>query len=235
MGYQQFTLAQMRALAYEQLGGDTVFYRDDEIDRYIRQALRMWNVLAGFWRGSSVLDPGTLTANQVWYTVPSAFAYLLRVEVLGKPLGSSSLWDLDYGSPTWESDVVGVGNAPSVVTCWAPAGLNMFAIWPASALGTESVSLYGVVKAPQPVLDNDFVDIGREDLEHVLDYVEHLCAFKEGGQEAEAATEMLQSFLKAAGERNSMLMASSRFRGWMGLTDERKRPIRAAVERVGAR
>lgn len=236
MGYQQFTLGQMRALAYERLGGITTFYRDDEINRYIRQALRMWNVLAGFWRGASVLDPGTLVAGQVWYSVPSMFAYLLRVEVLGKPLGSSSLWDLDYGYPGWESSQVGVGNAPAAVTCWAPAGLNQFAIWPASAAGGESISCYGVMKAPQPATDGAFVDIGREDLEHVLDYVEYMCAFKEGGQEAEAATSMLQSFLKAAGERNAMLMQSSKFRGFMGLSDERKRPIRLVNgERVGAR
>lgn len=235
MGYQQFTLAQLRALVRERLNDTSLFYRDDELDRYIRQALQVWNCLSGFWRGTQPLDPGTLVAGQHFYPVPTGWSYLLRVLVNGKPLASSSFWDLDYGRPTWESDTTATSGAPSQVSVWAPISLNLFAIWPASASGGEAIVVEGVTRAPQPTLDADYVDIGREELEAVIDEVEHLACVKVGGQEFQASIVQHQGFLKAATGRNAMLMQSSKFRQWMGLTDERKRPIRSSNEKAGAR
>lgn len=225
MAYTQFTLVQLRALVYERLG-NTAFWRNDEVDRYIREALKIWNVMAGFWRGR--VDLGLTLIGNPWYELPVGLSYVLRVEVNQHPLGSSSLWDLDYGQANWESQT-------GIPEMWAPGGLNLIAIWPASATGSESIVVEGVVPAPTPTLDADTVDIGSEELNHVLDYVEHIAMFKESGQEFDASGELLKAFIKGAAGRNAMLMKSSKFRKWMGLTDETKRPIRNSPERVGAR
>lgn len=226
-GYQQFTLAQMRSQAYERLGNNTNFWRSDEIDRMIRESLRIYNLLTGLWRSTASL--GTTAPGRVWYVVPPGFSYLYRVEYNGYPLASSSLWDLDYGRTSWQSEI-------GTPQAWAPAGLRLIALWPAdSSTGGIPLLASGVVPAPQPTADNDIVDLGTEDLDQVLDYVCHVAQFKEGGQEFQASLQTFQGFLKGAAARNSMLMQSSRFRAWMGLADRASRPLRSKPERVGAR
>ena len=228
--YSQVTLAQLRAYFYEQVDQNTNFFRTDEVDRILQESVRVFNCLTGFWRGQLPVAGGTV-ANQHFYTVPTGMTYMLRVEVNQRPLGSSSLWDLDYGQPNWEAESAASGEFPQV---FAPAGVNLFAIWPASFAGGESLVVEGVVAAPVLTTVGS-IDLGQDELEMILDYAEHVAQFKEGGQEFEASQLLLKEFLKEAGERNAVLMQSSKFRTWMGLTDQKKRPMRQPDPRVGAR
>ncbi len=227
--YAQFTLAQLQDLFYQQVGGNRAFWRTDEVTRLLQEALRVFNCLTGFWRDR--VDMGLTVAGQTWYSTPAALTYVLRVELNEQPMGSSSLYDLDYGQPAWESEQCGVNELPQV---FAPAGFNKFALWPSSNAGTESLIVEGVT--PAPVLSNvGFVNLGEDELETILDYAEHAAQFKEGGQEFEASQLALKEFLKECGSRNAVLMKSSPFRKWMGLTDQKKRAMRSANEKVGAR
>lgn len=229
--YQQFTLTQLQDLFYEQVGGNRTFWRLDESTRILQEAIRVFNCLTGFWRGS--VSAGLTVADQHFYSVPSGLTYVQRVMLNGQPLSSSSLYDLDYGQPTWQSETCTSTTLPTV---FAPAGVNLFAVWPASYAGGESLVCEGVV--PAPVLTSvGFVNLGQDSLETILDYAGHIAQFKEGGQEFEASQLVLKEFLKQAGERNAMLMQSSKFRKWMGLTDQKKRPMKLAgdEDRVGAR
>lgn len=89
---------------------------------------------------------------------------------------------------------------------------------------------------PAPLLTNvGFVNLGKDELEVILDYAGHVAQFKEGGQEFEASQEVFKEFLKEAGSRNAVLMQSAKFRKWMGLSDQKKRPMRQPDARVGAR
>ena len=227
--YQQFTLAQLITLFYEQVGGNQAFWRPDEVTRILQEAFRVFNVLTGFWRDR--IDTGFTVAGQVYYPTPPQLSYVLRVEVDEVPMASTSLYDLDYGQPTWESEICTSTTTPQA---FAPVGFNWFALWPASFAGTESLIVEGVV--PAPVLTNvGFVNLGQDEIETILDYAQHIAQFKEGGQEFEASQEQLKEFLKEAGSRNAVLMKSSQFRKWMGLSDQKKRPMRSVTERVGAR
>lgn len=229
-GYQQVTIAQLRTYFYQQVDGNTAFFRTDEVDRYLREAFRVFNVLTGFWRGR--IDLGMTIAGQVWYQVPAGLSYILRVEVQGRPLGSSSLNDLDYGQPAWESDQCPAGVLPQV---FAPAGFNLFALWPAPYDNSTTLFVEGVVPAPDPVTV-PFVNLGQDELETILDYAEHLAQFKEGGQEFEASQLSFQDFLKEAGKRNAVLMESSKFRKWMGISDRTRKPMQLPDgEKVGTR
>lgn len=230
MPYAQVTLVQLRGYFYEQVDQNTTFWRTDEVDRILQESVRVFNCLTGFWRGQITIAGGTV-AGQHFYNVPSGMTYLLRAEVNQQPLGSSSLWDLDYGQPNWEAESATSGNLPQV---FAPAGVNLFAIWPASFAGGESLVVEGVVSAPA-LTTSGFIDLGQDEVELILDYAEHIAQFKEGGQEFEVSQLLLKEFLKECGERNAMLMQSSKFRTWMGLTDQKKRPMRLPDERVGAR
>ncbi len=227
--YSQFTLTQLIDLFYQQVGGNRAFWRADEVTRILQEAFRIFNCLTGFWRDR--IDAGFTVAGQHYYATPAGLTYILRVEVNGVPLASSSLYDLDYGRPTWESESATGTTLPQM---FAPAGVNLFALWPASSAGGESLIVEGVT--PAPLLSSvGFVNLGKDELEVILDYAGHVAQFKEGGQEFEASQEVFKEFLKEAGSRNAVLMQSAKFRKWMGLSDQKKRPMRTSDERVGAR
>lgn len=227
--YQQLTLAQLQTAFYEQVGGNAAFFRTDEATRILQEAFRIFNCLTGFWRAP--VDAGKTVTAQHFYPVPSAQNFVIRVLLNGVALQNSSLYDLDYGRDHWESEVCTTGTLP---TAWAPAGFNQFAIWPGSFAGGESLVCECVTSAP--VLTTvSFVNLGQDELETILDYATHIAQFKEGGQEFQASEVLLKGFLKSAGERNGVLLQSSKFRTWMGLSSEKKRPMRIADASVGAR
>ena len=228
-GYAQFTLAQLLTLFYQQLDNNQAFFLPDEATRILQEAFRVFNCLTGFWRDR--VDAGFTVAGQHWYTTPAGLSYILRVEVDEVVMQATTVYDLDYGRPTWESETA---TGTEIPQAWAPAGVNLFALWPASLAGGESLIIEGVT--PAPVLTNvGFVNLGEDELEMILDEALHIAQFKEGGQEFEASQLSHQEFLKEAGERNSVLMTSAKFRTWMGLTDQKARPMRQPDPRVGAR
>ena len=106
------------------------------------------------------------------------------------------------------------------------------------AIAATGMTLYvdGVAVTPVLGADADFVDIGSEELNHILDYVQHVASFKEGGQEFLNTQDLLKSFLAGAAFRNSALKASARFREWLGVSrdDESVRKYQTP-ERVGVR
>lgn len=232
--YLQIQRSAIRAMVYERLGqSSNQFWRDDEINRYIQEALRVWNSLTGFWSVQLFL---TTVANQPWYTLPGTITSATRVEWNGQPMSQSSLWELDYGHQSWESDTTNVPNVPIQPKCWAPAGLTLIAIWPADATSTNALTVQGIADTPILTTDAQFLDIGREELNHILDYIQHIATFKEGGQEFDTSQRLLQNFLKGAATRNSMLMANEKYGPWMGQTREpvqRRRTL--AQPRVGVR
>lgn len=229
MAYAQYNLASLLTLFYQQVGENQTFFRQDEATRILQEAFRVFNALTGFWRDR--IDMGLTVGGQTWYDTPAGLSYIYRVEVDEVTLGSTSLYDLDYGQPTWESEQCNDGDVPQMFAC---AGFNKFALWPSSFAGGESLIVEGVT--PAPILTNvGFVDLGQDELETILDEALHIAQFKEGGQEFEASQIQHRDFLKEAGSRNAVLMQSSKFRNWMGLTSQKRRPMRDPDERVGAR
>ena len=228
-GYAQYTLAQLLTLFYEQVGENQTFFRQDEATRILQEAFRVFNCLTGFWRDR--IDMGLTVAGQHWYATPPGLTYIYRVEVNQVVMQATTLYDLDYGRPTWETETATGTDLPQ---CFAPAGVNLFALWPASSAGGESLIVEGVT--PAPVLMNvGFVNLGQDELEMILDEALHIAQFKEGGQEFEASQEVHKEFLKEAGERNAVLMQSAKFRTWMGMTSQKSRPMRQPEPKVGAR
>lgn len=236
MAYQQFTRASLRALVYSRLGQSAnEFWRDNEVNRLIQEALRVFNSLTGFWRDRVSL--GNTQAGVVWYALPSTLTSQMRMEWDSKVLAPASLWDLDYGRPGWEGETTtSGGGVPDEPQMWAPAGLKLIALWPADAAGGNSLVADGITRTPLLTSDADFVDIGQEELNGLLDYIQHVAVFKEGGAEFTAMQALFTNFLKCAATRNAMLMQSAKFRKWLGLDrDEALRPKRRESMRVGAR
>ena len=234
MAYQQLTRAQVRTLAYERLDNNTKLWRTDEVNRLINEALRTFNALTGYWKVR--VGPIVTVANQVFYSLPGTMTNPMVAQWNGKSLNFASLFSMDYSRRAWQSETTtSGGEVPDEPKIWCPVGLTQFAIWPADAVAGNSLLFDGVATTPVMSADTNKIDIGSDELQSILDYVQHLAAFKEGGQEHENTGLLFKNFLRAAADRNGMLLAHSRFREWMGLDKrEQQVPIRRR-EGVGAR
>ena len=232
MSYQQVTLAQLQALLaarYESVP----FWTTDESTTAINEALRLWNMLTGYWKRKAVVST---SAGNHWLNVDSTLLYQLRMTWEDYPMELSSLGDLDNARSGWEADTVGgtrsdgetLPNRPFV---FAPAGLNLFAIWPADAT-THQITVDSIRETPVLSAPTDFVDIGQEELHAILGYALHYLAFKEGGARFAATQDLYKQFISAAALKNGKLNASTYFRNVMGLDLNRKqRPMEMPLEK----
>jgi len=112
-----------------------------------------------------------------------------------------SLFDLDTAQPNWQSTT----GAPTGV---ALAGANQIALSPVPD-EIYSFTLDVVRNAIVPAADGDYLQIGREYLDSLLDYAQHLAAFKMGGTEFKASIPLYQQFARAAIRFNERLRANA--------------------------
>ncbi|MDQ3803276.1 MAG: hypothetical protein M3416_05415 [Acidobacteriota bacterium] len=120
-----------------------------------------------------------------------------HAELNGRPAHVSSLFDLDAHVPGWQHS----SGAPEAV---ALSGQNLLALYSVPD-GVYSVTLDVVRNAVVPSEDGNYVQIGREFLDVLLDYAVHLAMFKCGGQAFADTMPLYERFMKAAAAFNSKL------------------------------
>ena len=123
---------------------------------------------------------------------------------MGLPAIVTTLASQDAAYPGWQ------GLATGAPTDIALCGLNLLALRPVPN-DIYSITLDVVRNAPVPTLDETPVEVGREHLDSLLDYAEHLALFKVGGTELEASERQAQNFLRQAALSNERLSAASSF------------------------
>lgn len=219
--YQRYTLGQLKTLLADRVG-NVRFWYEDEFQYAINEAISVFQALTGFW---TVSFPLSLVSGQSLYEVPKQVVSLRRVTFAGTPLTQTSLPELDLSVSSWE----GAAGTPEY---WAPAGLNLFAVYPVSG-GT--VVLEGLSDAPWLNSDGDFIDLGDDDLNALLEYGHHYLTFKEGGQEFKSSNTSFQSFMSQAAEKNGRLRATTFYRKWMGLDHEAEQRRNSTPTPPGAR
>lgn len=129
---------------------------------------------------------------------------LLGLRVNNIPLDVDSVKNGDFFNPEWQAAVAGAPQSAYV------AGLNLVAFNPKpNSSIAYSVTAYVVENAPVPVNPTDKIQLSREDYDAVLDYAQHLAAFKLGGAEFLATMPLFQRFLKRAAIYNSKLVGMS--------------------------
>lgn len=106
----------------------------------------------------------------------------------------------DY-DPTWQAAIAG----PPVGLL--TAGLNLVALSPKPDAGPYSVSVSVVQNAPitQTVSGTAYLQVSRDNYDAVIDYAQHLAAFKMGGAEFMATLPLFDRLLKQAALYNSKL------------------------------
>lgn len=153
---------------------------------------------------------------------------VVHAEINGVATIPCTLQELESSTPNWE-------NGTSTPTDVALAAPNMVAVNPVPD-GVYSVTLDVVRKAVIPT-GNNYVQIGREQLEAIIDYAEHLALFKVHGVEWAATNLQANNFLKQAITYNQRLSASARAVLPASLQSEREksgRPRRIEASGLGA-
>jgi hypothetical protein len=113
------------------------------------------------------------------------------------------MFEIDAASPQWQ-------NRPGTPQDVALVGFNMAAIAPMPD-GIYSVTMDVVRRAPVLSDDGDQLQVGREQLDMLLDYAEHLAAFKLGGPEFQGTVRNANNFLVQSMTYNQRLSASARY------------------------
>ena len=142
-------------------------------------------------------DEGIAIARQFTSIVVS---YIEGVQVF-----PSSIAELDMYRPGWQNETA---KQPEVL---AIASWNMLVTAPVPDAGPYSVMLDVVRNAPVPSVNGDQIQLGREEIEAILDYGEHLAAFKQGGDDFTASGQQYSNMVELAKNRNQRLRAGIPF------------------------
>jgi len=112
-----------------------------------------------------------------------------------------TLQELESSTPNWQNII----DTPQDIVLAAP---NLIAFNP-RADGIYSISLDVVRKTPMPTSDSTQIQIGREQLDTIVDYAEHLALFKVGGQEWHATERQADNFLIQSITYNQRISAAA--------------------------
>jgi hypothetical protein len=124
---------------------------------------------------------------------------LLTMRLGNVPMQVDSVRAADEFQTRWQSQPAGT---PEFAL---HAGLNLLALSPVADTGPYSLMATVVQNAPIPATNIDFVQVARDDLDALLDYAQHLAAFKMGGAEFLATMPLFERFLKQAAIYNAKL------------------------------
>ena len=131
---------------------------------------------------------------------------VLDARVSGFPVGLASIADADAYSADWQI-------VPGVPRRVLQAGQTLVGCWPVPGVPTAgggfAVVLDLVRNAPVPTSGGDFLQVGPELLDTILNYAQHLALFKEGVAAISQAKGLLDSFLAMSGTEVSLEWALS--------------------------
>ncbi len=122
----------------------------------------------------------------------------------------SNVLDIDavqYGDdyrPGWQAESASTPDMAYVV------GINLLALAPKPTAGL-TVTATVLYNAPFPASGGAFFQFGREDYDPILDYAQHLAAFKQGGAEFAATLPLLKNFVMHCAIYNSKLLTMGEF------------------------
>jgi hypothetical protein len=130
---------------------------------------------------------------------------LLAMRIGNAAVQIDSVRSADLYNTGWE------GLAPGTPINIYTAGLNLLALSPSPDIGPYSFLATVVQNAPLPSSLSSPVQVSRDDLDVIIDYAQHIAAFKQGGQEFLQTLPLLQRFLKQAAVYNAKLLELGEF------------------------
>lgn len=211
MPYARVTRSQLRT-ALEAKWDDVPFWTTPEANAAINEALQWYGLYAGVWQERVVV---TTVAGQSVYDAPLPLLCPTRMTYNGKSIAMTSVADMDNGRPGWATETTADTGVPTAVQLWAPVGLTAFAIWPADAVGNNSLTFDGVRVCPTLDTDSAFVDLDDSELDPLLGEALHIATFKDPARWPRTQG-WHQEFLRTVLAHNGRLNASDLFRQAQG-------------------
>lgn len=144
-------------------------------------------------------DPARATYCQARYAQGVRLARMAPVlfdaRIAGVPVEIGSLSDADAYSASWQM-------VPAVPRRLLAIGQTLVGTWPPPGVppagGGYTVSFDLVQNAPVPTVGGDFLQVGPELLDSILDYAQHLALVKEGALAIQQSAALLDKFLEMA-------------------------------------
>jgi hypothetical protein len=124
---------------------------------------------------------------------------LIALRMNNVPVQIDSVRSADLYDVSWQSQT------PAKPSACYYSGLNLLALVPVPDAGTYSAMATVVENAPIPGNLAANVQMARDDYDAVLDYAQHLAAFKMGGADFTATFPLFQRFIKQASVYSSKL------------------------------
>lgn len=126
---------------------------------------------------------------------------ILETDIQDIPINSDSITEMDMYKPNWQND----SGQPEVM---GMAGRNLLAFGdtPDASYG---VGLDMIPNMPTPSLLTDFLQVGRDAIDTILDYAQHLASFKMGGADFSMTAHLYVNFIKQAGLVNARIRQAS--------------------------
>lgn len=125
----------------------------------------------------------------------------------GITVAPNDINDFDSMLPTWQNIRVESG---AKIEDIAILGRNLIAISPVPNEEAHSIQLDIIRNIPIPSSGGDFIQVGREHIDAILDYATHLAMFKIGGAEFMATVELANRALSQAMTHNLYLRAEAK-------------------------
>lgn len=130
-----------------------------------------------------------------------------QVTLDGITIAPSDLADFDAFKPNWQNISVTTNEK---IEDLAIAGRNLIAVSPVPNAESHSIQLDIVRNIPIPANDGDFIQVGREHFDAILDYATHLAMFKVGGAEFEGTATLANRAMSQAMYHNRQLRAEAK-------------------------
>lgn len=139
---------------------------------------------------------------QLYVQFARVLPIVIHAELNGVPLIPATLYEIESSTPNWQN----ISDTPQDIAIVSP---NMIAINPVPD-GVYSITLDVVRKSVVPDSDGDSIQVGREQLDMIMDYAEHLALFKVGGQEWHATERQAKNFMAQSATYNHRIGAAAR-------------------------
>ena len=243
MAFTNITLAQLRTYVAARLQNPN-FWSATEVQWAINQAIRDWNLATGYFQGRFIV---TTVVGRVLYNLQtlsqlqvggvSQLTMPLRVAFNGQPLDPTSTDDLDNGYPSivgWQLTTTATAGMPSTPQLWAPIGLSYIALYPADAIGNNSLQIDGVIRAPILTSEGAYINLDSSLISAFIGEIICTISVKRGGVALQKAQAGHAEFMRAAIALNSHLKAVAPFRGYAGIDRSRSTRRRDTVQSIGA-
>lgn len=136
--------------------------------------------------------------------IARSYSQVVRALVGTSEISIDSVQQGDAFNTGWQN--LTAGTPDSVYS----AGLSLLAVSPKPDAGPHTLALDVVRPAPIPANDAAKVQLGREELDVILDYAVHVASFKQGGQEFMETMRAWENMLSLATVHNEKLRAVTR-------------------------